>query len=184
MRLDTWAGMIYSNAIMFFIIATTATTLGAAGIHYVGTASEAAAALKPLAGPFASLIFAIGVVGVGLLGVPVLAGSASYAVAETLGWRSGLYRKFKEAHGFYGVIIIATLVGLLVNFIGIPSFRMLYYAAVLNGIIAPVLMAVIVHLSSDKKVMGRRASGRVTKTMGWIITAVMFAASIAFFLSN
>jgi NRAMP (natural resistance-associated macrophage protein)-like metal ion transporter len=182
MRFDTAAGMIFSNIITFFIIATTASTLGRAGILSVGTATEAAAALRPLAGAFASFIFALGVVGTGLLAVPVLAGSVSYAVAETLGWRSGLYRKFKDAHGFYGVITIATLVGLLVNFTKIPPFRMLYYAAALNGVIAPVLMTLIMLIAGSKKIMGRRANGPLANTVGWIATGAMFSASLALFL--
>ncbi len=182
MRFDTATGMVFSNVIMFFIIATTAATLGHSGIVNIGTATEAAAALRPLAGPFTAMLFALGIIGTGLLAVPVLAGSASYAVAETLGWRSGLYRKFKDAHGFYGVITIATLVGMMVNFSAVPPFRMLYYSAALNGIIAPVLMTVIMLIAGNKKIMGRHANGRLAKTVGWIGTAIMYAASLALFL--
>lgn len=184
MRSDTVIGMAFSNIVSFFVIATTASTLGAAGIAEVATATEAAAALKPLAGPFASLLFAVGVIGTGLLSVPVLAGSASYAVAETLGWRSGLYRKFRDAHGFYGAITIATLIGLLVNFIGIPPFRVLYYAAALNGVIAPILLVFIMLIAGDRKVMGRRTNGRWSKILGWAIVGIMAACSIAFFSLN
>jgi len=184
MRFDTIAGMIFSNIITFFIIATTASTLGRAGIMNVSTATEAAAALRPLAGPFTSIIFALGVIGTGLLAVPVLAGSASYAVAETLGWHSGLYRKFKDAHGFYGIITIATLVGILINFMGIPPFRLLYYAAALNGIIAPVLMALILLVAGNKLIMGRYANGPLAKIFGWTATAAMFAASVALFVMS
>jgi len=112
----------------------------------------------------------------------VLAGSASYAVAETLGWRSGLYRKLKDAHGFYGIITIATLLGLLVNFSGIPPFRMLYYAAALNGIIAPPLMVVILLIAGNRAIMGRRANGPWSKALGWTVTVLMAAASIALFV--
>lgn len=182
MREDTISGMIFSNVIMFFIVATTASTLGRAGITSVGTATEAAAALRPLAGPFTSFIFALGIIGTGLLAVPVLAGSASYAVSETLGWRSGLYRKFKDAHGFYGVITVATVVGLMVNFSSIAPFRMLYYAAALNGMIAPILMTIIMLIAGSKKIMGRYANGWVSNTVGWIATAIMYAASIALLL--
>ena len=184
MRFDTVAGMIFSNLITFFIIATTASTLGRAGIMNVSTATEAAAALRPLAGPFASIIFALGVIGTGLLAVPVLAGSASYAAAETLGWRSGLYRKFKEAHGFYGIITIATLIGILINFMGIPPFRLLYYAAALNGVIAPVLMALILLVAGNKLIMGRHVNGPLAKIFGWTATAAMFAASVALFVMS
>jgi NRAMP (natural resistance-associated macrophage protein)-like metal ion transporter len=184
MRFDTAVGMIFSNLITFFIIATTAVTLGRAGIVNVGTAAEAAAALAPLAGHFAALLFALGVIGTGLLAVPVLAGSASYAVAETLGWRSGLYRKFHDAHGFYGFITIATLIGLLVNFVGVPPFRMLYYAAALNGIIAPPLLVIILLIAGNRAIMGRYANGRWSNVLGWTVAALMAAASIAFFLSR
>lgn len=182
MRFDTAAGMIFSNLVSFFIIATTAVTLGRAGITNVGTATEAAIALKPLAGQFASLLFALGVIGTGLLAVPVLAGSASYAVAETLGWRSGLYRKLRDAHGFYGVITIATLVGILINFIGIPPFKMLYYAAAFNGLISPVLMVIILLIAGNSKIMGRHTNGRWSNILGWTVTILMFIASAAFFL--
>ncbi|MFA6132339.1 MAG: divalent metal cation transporter [Patescibacteria group bacterium] len=177
MRWDTIIGMIFSNLIMFFIIATAASTLFANGITNVETAEQAALALRPLAGNFASLLFLIGIMGVGLLGVPVLAGSASYAVAELFGWKSGLYRKFKAAHGFYGIITLATLVGLLVNFLGIQSFTMLYYAAIINGIVAPILMVAIVMLAGDKKTMGKFASPKVLSIAGWLITAFMAAAA-------
>ena len=181
MRFDTVVGMVFSNVITFFIIATTASTLGRAGIMNVSTATEAAAALRPLAGPFTSIIFALGVIGTGLLAVPVLAGSASYAVAETLGWHSGLYRKLHDAHGFYGVITIATLVGIMINFMGIPPFRLLYYAAALNGVIAPVLMALILLIAGNKLIMGRHVNGAFAKFFGWVATAAMFAASVALF---
>jgi NRAMP (natural resistance-associated macrophage protein)-like metal ion transporter len=181
MRFDTVSGMVFSNLIAFFIIATTASTLGRAGIMNVGTATEAAAALRPLAGPFTSIIFALGVIGTGLLAVPVLAGSASYAVSETLGWRSGLYRKLKDAHGFYGIITVATFVGILINFLGVPPFRLLYYAAALNGVIAPILMALILLIAGNKFVMGRHVNGLWAKIVGWGATAIMFAASVMMF---
>jgi len=181
MRLDTIAGMLLSNLIMFFIIVTAASTLFPNGINNVETAEQAALALRPLAGNFASLLFLVGIMGVGLLGVPVLAGSASYAVAELLGWKSGLYRKLKDAHGFYGIITLATLVGLLVNFLGIKPFAMLYYAAVLNGTVAPFLMVAIIMLAGDKKTMGKYSSSRWLSMFGWLITAFMFLASGAMF---
>lgn len=177
MRWDTIIGMIFSNLIMFFIIATAASTLFPNGINNVETAEQAAVALRPLAGNFASLLFLVGIMGVGLLGVPVLAGSASYAVAELFGWKSGLYRKLKAAHGFYGIVILATLVGLLVNFLGIKSFSMLYYAAIINGVVAPFLMIAIVLLAGDKKTMGKYVSSRFLSIVGWIITVFMAAAA-------
>lgn len=177
MRIDTIIGMLFSNLIMFFIIATAASTLFPNGINNVETAEQAAVALRPLAGNFASLLFLFGIMGVGLLGVPVLAGSASYAVAELLGWKSGLYRKLKEARGFYGIITLATLVGLLVNFLGVKPFTMLYYAAILNGSIAPFLMIAIVLLAGDKKAMGKYTSSKILSLAGWIITVFMATAA-------
>lgn len=177
MRWDTILGMTFSNLIMFFIIVTAASTLFPNGINNVETAEQAAVALQPLAGNFASLLFLIGIMGVGLLGVPVLAGSASYAIAELMGWKSGLYRKFKVAHGFYGVITLATLAGLLVNFLGIKSFTMLYYAAIINGVVAPILMIVIVMLAGDKKTMGKYSSSKFLSVAGWVITIFMTAAA-------
>ncbi|MFH1253175.1 MAG: Nramp family divalent metal transporter [Candidatus Uhrbacteria bacterium] len=176
MRIDTIVGMLFSNLIMFFIITTAASTLFTNGITNVETAEQAAVALRPLAGNFASLLFLIGIMGVGLLGVPVLAGSASYAVAELLGWKSGLYRKLKDAHGFYGIITLATLVGLLVNFLGIKPFTMLYYTAIVNGLVAPILLVVIVLLAGDKKTMGKYTSSKWLSAAGWLITIFMAAA--------
>jgi Mn2+/Fe2+ NRAMP family transporter len=184
MRLDTAVGMFFSNVGFFFIVVTAAATLGANGLTEITTASQAAEALRPFAGDFAYLLFTAGIIGTGLLAVPVLAGSVSYAIAESLGWTSGLYRKFKDAHGFYGVITIATIVGLAVNFTSLTPFQMLYYAAVVNGLLAPVLMALIVLLSSDPVVMGKHAVGRRFGIMGWIITAVMAAAGLSFIVSS
>ncbi|MBI4097089.1 MAG: Nramp family divalent metal transporter, partial [Candidatus Levybacteria bacterium] len=154
MRVDTFVGMFFSNVVMFFIITTTASTLHVHGIFEIETATQAAQALKPLAGDAAYLLFAAGIIGTGLLAVPILAGSASYAVSEAFGWKEGLYRKFRRAHGFYGVIIIATVIGLLVNLTPIKPFQMLYYTAILNGIIAPPLMVLLMLISNNKKIMG------------------------------
>lgn len=178
MRLDTTMGMFFSNMVMFFIIATTASTLNTAGIKNIGTAKEAAEALRPLAGNLTYLLFAAGIVGTGLLAVPVLAGAASYALSEAFGWKEGLYRRFTKAHGFYAVITIATIVGLLINFTKIPSFKMLYYTAVINGICAPPLMVMILLISNNNKIMGRFTNGRTANVMGWLITAVMSVAAL------
>lgn len=183
MRLDTITGMFISNLVMWFIIITTASTLFANNITNIETADQAALALKPFAGDFAFLLFALGIIGTGLLAVPILAGSASYAVAEAFGWREGLYRKFTQAHGFYGVIIIATLIGLLVNFSPIKPFQMLYYTAVLNGIVAPPLMVLILLISNNKKIMKEHTNSKFTNIFGWAITAIMSVASIALLLS-
>ncbi len=173
MRIDTAMGMTFSNVIAFFIIATAASTLGAHGITDITTADQAAKALEPLAGPFASLLFAIGIIGTGLLAVPVLAGSASYALSEAFGWREGLYLKMKQAHGFYGIITIATLGGLLINFTHIPPFKVLYYTAVLNGVVSPPLMILILLIANDKKIMGKFVNGTWSNVLGWMITIVM-----------
>ena len=179
MRMDTVVGMFFSNLVMFFIIATVASTLYASGIHNINTADQAAEALIPLAGNFAYLLFAAGIIGTGLLSVPILAGSASYALAEALGWREGLYRKFRQAHGFYGAITIATLVGLLVNFLHIPPFKMLYYTAVLNGIAAPPLLIIILLVSNNKKIMGGRTNSLLSNTLGTLIAVIMSLAALA-----
>lgn len=178
MRWDTVFGMFFSNLITFFIIATAAGTLGIHGITDIQTAADAAAALKPLAGNFAYLLFTIGIIGTGLLAVPVLAGSASYAISEAVNWKEGLYLKFKQAHGFYGIITLATLIGLVVNFLGIPPFKMLYYTAVVNGAIAPILMIVILRIANNKKVMGENTNSSFSNILGWIITLVMGAAAL------
>ncbi len=179
MRMDTVIGMFFSNLVMFFIIITVASTLAANGITNINTAAEAAQALKPIAGNFTFLLFAAGIVGTGLLAVPVLSGSASYAIAESLDWRAGLYRKLKQAHGFYGVITIAMVVGLAVNFTHIQPFKMLYYTAVLNGLIAPPLMILILLISNNKNIMGEYTNGYASNIMGWLITAVMTVSALA-----
>jgi len=183
MRFDTALGMMFSNWIMFFIILTTASTLHLHGIHEIQTAAQAAEALRPLAGNFAFLIFALGIVGSGFLAVPVLAGSASYALAEAFGWREGLYLKLKQAHGFYGVITIATILGLLINFTPITPFAMLYYTAMINGIVAPPLMVIIMLISNNKKIMGKHTNTRVSNVLGWLITGFMFVAAGALLVS-
>lgn len=183
LRLDTVIGMFFSNLIMFFIILTCAATLNKNGIFNIETASDAALALEPLAGNFASTLFALGIVGTGLLAVPVLAGSASYAVSEAFGWREGLYRKLSQAWGFYGIIIVATLIGLLINFTSIPPFKMLYYAAILNGIVAPPLLFMIMIISNNKKIMGGYTNSTFTNIFGWIITAIMSIVGIVIIAS-
>ncbi len=176
---DTTTGMIFSNLITFFIIVTTAATLNAHGITTIETATQAAETLRPLAGNFAYLLFAVGIIGTGLLAVPILGGSASYAVSEAWGWKEGLYRKFKQAHGFYGVIIVATLFGLLVNFTPIKPFQLLYYAAVFNGILAPPLMVFIMLIANSKKVMGQYVNSRTSNIMGWGITGIMALCAVS-----
>jgi NRAMP (natural resistance-associated macrophage protein)-like metal ion transporter len=179
MRIDVWTGMFLSNLVMFFIIAVCANTLFAHGITTITTASDAAAALAPLAGPWAALLFTIGIIGTGMLAIPVLAGSASYAISESLGWKEGLYRKWHEARAFYGVIIVSILIGILINFLGIDPIKALIYSAIANGIIAPIVLVFIVHISGSQKIMGRHKNSLLTNVIGWIITLCMGVTAIA-----
>jgi len=178
MRIDNWSGMFLSNVIMFFIIATCAATLFQNGIVNIGTASDAALALRPFAGNFAFILFAIGILGTGLLAIPVLAGSASYAISETFGWKSGLYRKLKQATAFYGVIIVAMLLGVIMNFIGLDPIKALIYAAVLNGLISPIILFFIVRISSKEEIMGQFKNKRIANVLGWFITGFLFVVSV------
>jgi len=179
MRVDIWVGMFLSNLVMFFIIAVCANTLFKSGVTDIKTAADAASALAPLAGRFTSLLFAIGIIGTGLLAIPILAGSTAYAISESFGWREGLYRKFKTAHAFYGVIIVSIIIGILLNFIGINPIKALIYSAIANGIVAPIILIFIVRISSSKKIMGEFKNGKVTKTLGWIATVFMGATALA-----
>lgn len=179
MRQDIWSGMFLSNLVMFFIIAACAATLFANGITNIPTAAEAAAALRPIAGDYAYILFTLGIIGTGMLAIPVLAGSASYAMAESFGWKTGLYRKLKQARSFYGIIIISTFLGVAVNFVGIDPIRALILAAVVNGLVAPVILVLIVLLSSNKKVMGDRVNHPISTILGWLITVVMAGAGAA-----
>lgn len=179
MRVDIWSGMFLSNAAMFFIIVACAGTLNLHGILNINSAADAAEALRPFAGNLSYLLFAVGILGVGLLGVPVLAGSASYAISESFGWRQGLYRKLKQAYAFYGVIILSMIVGLTLNFVGLDPVKALIYAAVINGLVAPVILVTIVKISGDKKVMGEKANKPVTNYLGWVVTAFMIIVAIA-----
>jgi len=179
MRLDTFIGMFFSQLVMFFIIVTAASTLNAHGITRVDTASQAAEALRPLAGNLTYVLFAAGIIGTGLLAVPILAGSAAYALAESLGWRAGLRYKFRQARPFYVIIAISTGIGLFINYTGIQPFQLLYYTAVINGIVAPPLMIMLLLVSSNKKVMGEHTNSKLTNLAGWLITGVMAVAAIA-----
>ncbi len=178
MRIDNWSGMLFSNLIMFFIIATCAAALFSNGITNIGTAADAALALRPFAGDFAFTLFAIGVVGIGLMAIPVLAGSASYALSESFGWKTGLYRKLKQATSFYGIIIIAMLLGIALNFIGLNPIKALIYAAVLNGITSPVMIYLIVKLSSREDVMGQFKNKKIGNIIGWFSVALLTVVSL------
>ena len=179
MRLDVWVGMFFSNLAMFFIIAVAGAVLLPAGITNINSAADAASALRPLAGNYAYLLFALGIFGVGLLGIPVLAGSASYAVSESFGWREGLDKKFTQAKAFYGVIIFSMIIGLIINFLGFDPVRTLIWAAVLNGLVAPVILVLIVLLSSNKNVMAARTNSFTIKFFGWLATIVMIIVGLA-----
>jgi NRAMP (natural resistance-associated macrophage protein)-like metal ion transporter len=179
MRVDVWSGMTLSNLIMFFIIAACGAILFTHGITNINTAAQAAEALRPFAGDGTYFLFAVGIIGTGMLAIPVLAGSSSYALAESFHWREGLYRKFKQAHAFYGVIILSMLVGLGMNFVGLDPIKALIYSAVGNGLVAPIILFVIVRMSSDKKIMGEWVNKKSTTTIGWVVTSIMGVAGIA-----
>jgi len=174
---DVNIGMAFSNVVMFFIILATGATLFTAGKTDIQTATDAAQALRPLAGDASGLLLAVGLVGAGLLAVPVLTGAAAYAVAEGLGWESGLDAQPGRAPQFYGVIAGATLVGMLINFTGISAYQALFWTAVLNGFLAPPLLVVIMLIANNRTVMGVQVNGRRMNAVGWLTTAVMFAAA-------
>lgn len=177
---DVVTGMLVSNLVMYFIILTTAATLHAHGMKNIATARQAAEALRPLAGKGAYWLFTLGLVGTGMLGVPVLAGSCAYAVAEAARWRSAsLNKKFHLARRFYGVIGVSVAVGLVLNYMGFNAVKMLFLSAVLNGVLAPPLVILVVLLTSDKKVMGKRANAPAAQVLGWMCAAVMSAAALA-----
>ncbi len=181
-NIDTWVGMGYSNLIALFIIIATAATLHASGQTNIQTAGQAAEALRPIAGPFTFVLFASGIIGTGLLAVPVLAGSCAYALAETAGWNEGLGEKLGRARGFYGTIAAATLIGLALNFTGIDPIKALYWSAVLNGVLAAPLMALMLIVATNRAIMGKLVIGRWLVLVGWLATAAMALATTAFFV--
>lgn len=176
MRIDVWSGMLLSNVVMFFIIAACAAILFPQGITQIRSAADAAEALRPFAGDLSYFLFAIGIIGTGLLAIPVLAGSASYAVSESFKWKQGLYRNLRQAHAFYGTMIIAMLIGLSINFLGIDPIKALIWSAVANGIVAPLVLAPIVIISSRKQIMGDWANRRAVTLIGWAVTLLMTLA--------
>jgi len=178
MRIDVWLGMLFSNLVMFFIVAVCGATLFTHGIMNINSAADAAAALRPLAGDFSSLLFALGIISTGLLGIPILAGSAAYAISESLGWREGLNLRFRQAAYFYGMIILAMLIGLLMNFVGLDPMKALIYAAVINGLVAPVIMILIMLLSGRSQIMNQWVNGFWTKAVGWLTTVLMIISGI------
>jgi len=182
-RWDTWSGMFYSDVTAYVIVLATAVTLHASGIRDIDTAAQAANALQPIAGTYAYLLFATGILGTGLLGVPVLAASGAYAFCETVGWKWGLEHKPTQARGFYGVIAVSVLLGLLIQFTPIPPMKALFWAAVINGVVAVPLMVVVILLASRKSVMGKFTVAPWVRTIGWIAAAVMALAAVVMFMS-
>jgi len=181
-RLDTLVGMGFSHIVALCIVIATAATLHVNGVREIESAAQAAEALRPIAGDLAFALFAVGIIGTGLLAVPVLAGSAAYAVSETFGWTEGLNRKPREAKAFYGVIVFATAGGVALNFIGIDPMKALYWAAVVNGLLAPPLMTVTMFIATNPKVMGKLVLSRRLKFVGWLATAVMWVIAAIFLL--
>lgn len=179
MRTDVWSGMILSNLVMFFIIAACGAILFSHGITNIESAAQAAEALRPFAGDATYFLFVIGIIGTGLLAIPVLAGSSSYALAESFKWKEGLFLKLKQAHAFYGVMIASMLVGLGINFIGLDPIKALIYSAVANGIAAPIVLVLIVLISSNKYIMGKWVNKKSTTIIGWAVVVLMSLAGIA-----
>jgi NRAMP (natural resistance-associated macrophage protein)-like metal ion transporter len=183
-RTDVITGMLLSNLVMYFLILTTAATLNVHGIKEIETAKQAAEALRPLAGQGAYLLFTLGLIGTGMLAVPVLAGSCAYAIAEAAKWKSAsLNLKPRLAQKFYAVIAVSMVVGLALDFIGLNAVKMLFWSAVLNGLLAPPLVVMVVLLTSDKKVMGNRVNSRLMRVLGWACAVVMSAAAVALLVS-
>jgi Mn2+/Fe2+ NRAMP family transporter len=177
MKQDVDFGMLFSNVVMFFLILTTGTVLFNGGIHQIDTVEQAAQALKPLAGNSAYLLFAVGVIGIGLLAIPVLSGSLSYIVTETFGWKNGLDKKFYEAKVFYIIIAISLVLGLLMNHMGISPIKALIYSAILYGLTAPILIAIILHISNNKKIMGKFTNGKRANILGFAALVLMTVAA-------
>ena len=177
MKQDVDFGMSFSGLVMYFIILTTGTVLYNGGVHQIDTVEQAAQALKPLAGNMAYLLFAIGVIGTGLIAIPVLSGSLSYIFTETFGWEEGLDKKFHEAKGFYVIIALSLLLGLSLNYIGISPIKALIYTAILYGLTAPVLIGIILHVSNNKSIMGGFVNGRLTNVLGFIALIIMTLAA-------
>ena len=182
-KIDTYTGMTFSNLVAFFIMLTTAVTLHAHGITDIRTSAQAAEALRPIGGEFAFLLFAAGIVGTGMLAVPVLAGSAAYAVAESFRWPIGLGLRLMEARGFYGILIAATTIGVALNFTAIDPVKALIWSAVINGVISVPIMAVMMLMAASPEIMGRFTVRRRLKNLGWLATGAMALAVVAMLLA-
>jgi Mn2+/Fe2+ NRAMP family transporter len=182
-KIDTYIGMAFSNLIAYFIILTAAATLHTHGKTDINSAAEAAEALRPIAGPFAELLFSLGIIGTGLLALPVLGGSAAYAVGEALKWPVGLERKAKEAKAFYSVLAVATMIGLTLNFTKLDPIKALVWAAIVNGITAAPVMCFMMLLASRSKVMGKFTLPLYLKILGWLATSIMAVAAAGMLLT-
>lgn len=182
-REDVGIGMFLSNLVMFAIMATAASTLFANGITNIETADQAAKALEPIAGKLSSLLFTLGIVGTGLLAIPVLAGAAAYAVSETFNWSEGLNKSFRQAKAFYGVIIVSTLVGFAITLANINPFKALFYTALIYGLISPILILFIIIITNNEKIMGKYKNNWITNVLGAATFIIMSAAAIAFLLT-
>jgi Mn2+/Fe2+ NRAMP family transporter len=183
-KIDTLIGMAYSNLVALAIMVTAAATLHSGGVTKIDTAAQAAEALRPIAGEFAFIVFAVGIIGTGFLSVPVLASSAAYALGETRKWPVGVSKKLRQAKGFYATIAGATVIGALVNVLPVPPMQALVWAAVLNGIVSAPVMAMLMMLATSHTVMGRYRISLGLAVGGWAATAVMSAASIGLLLST
>ena len=178
MKKDINFGMLFSNVVMFFLILTTGSVLFNGGIHPIDTVEQAAEALKPLAGNFAYLIFAVGVIGTGLLAIPVLSGSLSYIFTETFGLSQGLDKKFHQAKAFYFIIAISLILGLAINYMGSSPIKALIYSAILYGLTAPILIVIILHITNNKKIMGKHTNGKMSNILGFSALALMSVAAV------
>jgi len=179
MQKDVRGGMFFSNLVAFFIILTTGSVMFPAGVREISTVQDAAQALRPLAGDMSYLLFSVGVIGTGLLSIPVLAGAISYMVSEAFGWKEGLNKKFHEARGFYGVMILSILSALMINMSGLSPMRALLLTAVVYGVMAPVVIAIILHICNNRLIMGDRVNGRWSNVFGWLALLLMSVAAIA-----
>lgn len=182
-EIDVDVGMLFASAVFYFVILASAATLHAAGKTEIQTATEAAEALRPLAGRGATLLFALGLIGCGFLAVPVLTGASAYAIGEAFGWQCGLDEKLRTAPRFYAVIIVSTIVGMLINFLKIAPVTALFWTAVINGVLAPPLLVIIMLVSNNPRIMGQRTNGKLTNVIGWSTAALMSIAALGMFLT-
>jgi NRAMP (natural resistance-associated macrophage protein)-like metal ion transporter len=182
-EIDVDAGMFFASVVFYFVILASAATLHVAGKTDIQTATEAAEALKPLSSGLASYLFALGLIGSGFLAVPVLTGASAYAIGEAFGWKCGLDEKLHTAPRFYGVIIVSTLIGMLINFLKVPPVTALFWTAVINGVLAPPLLIMIMLVSNNRKIMGQRVNGKLTNFIGWTTAVLMSLAALGMFLT-